>query len=205
MDLLTTYQILLNEKPDYAKPFKKVYENIRRNNDDSFQEYVELISRNPVDWLESFPDQFKAESTFIKAKSAICYLLKHQDIVNEDNKELFCNTEKLLNNACKTHVKQIVEARCKYDNSVVDEARSCASVAEDPPIHLRVLSDKLIHEQEKYCLMMENMTCKNTIDSLQHKLTSLQSTHSKLVELCNEMLQEHPQKKLFEKMMHLIL
>lgn len=120
MDIRRALTLLTNGENN--KYFKDQVKHFHKEQRSPLKEYIELVNKDPVQWLRSLPKGIKSKSTFHKYKAPLYVLLENEE-VNEEYGESYCvSVIKNIKDSFKENIDNIINERKNTTTSGSDSA-----------------------------------------------------------------------------------
>jgi hypothetical protein len=120
---------MLREKcMDYHKRYAAIFRSMEKDLGSPFVDYVEAIVNDPVEWLNSFPTKDTSEPALAKSKTAMLYLLAHEQVQAALGCDLCSSASDKLTAAWQANKKAILRARESLRKDRPAKARAAAEL-----------------------------------------------------------------------------
>lgn len=96
---------------DYHTYYTSMFNAMKKELDSSLKDYIEAITIDPKEWIDSFPSKLCSESALAKPKSAMLTLLEQRDAVEGLGAEFCAKSKQTLEEAWKKYGKKISHER----------------------------------------------------------------------------------------------
>jgi hypothetical protein len=121
MNIEQAINILAQCSPDNHKNFKKQINHYQVELTSPLKDYLDFIDIDVLEWLNTSPENYKAESTFYAFKSPINTLLKHKDVIAEYGEQYCTSLAKNISLVFSQNIDSIIKAR---NNTIIIEDKS---------------------------------------------------------------------------------
>lgn len=121
MNIEQAINILAQCSPDNHKNFKKQIYHYQVELTSPLKDYLDFIDIDVLEWLNTSPENYKAESTFYAFRSPVITLLKHKDVIAEYGEQYCTSLAKNISLVFSQNIDSIIKAR---NNTIIIEDKS---------------------------------------------------------------------------------
>lgn len=116
-------ELLRDKCADYHSRYASIFNSMDKDLESPFALYVEAIVDDAKEWMRSFPETDRSESALGKSKTAMMYLLKHDEVRSA-----------LTAKICDDAIKQLGKAWLKNKDELVKTRQQMTAITHDPTI-----------------------------------------------------------------------
>lgn len=192
--------IIRDEKGvDFEQYFLSMFINVNRTLDSKLSDYLEMISNDPANWIDTFPTKLRAPTALSKPKTAMLWALKSCDVVKNDYGVDMCvELHKKVDTAWKTNKDRISEQRLLLSNQrsnaspdLENEANGTDAVDASSQINSNggelAISAVEDGQRENYIHVRELLAATHTIRSLKDEKEELEAVLDMTTKELNDM------------------
>lgn len=104
---------------DYHTYYSSIFNNMKRDLDTPLKDYIEAITTDPKEWIDSFPAKLCSFSGLGKPKSGMLSLLEHAKVIEALGSDYCANARKVLEDAWKEHGRAISDERSNQHTKIL--------------------------------------------------------------------------------------
>jgi hypothetical protein len=179
MDINTALDIMYTQCQDYKSTNGRIIDALDIPRNEPLQMYFDLINTDPLQWINSFPSEFKSVQALAKPKSGVLFMLERHDATRNELGIEYCNNlARHITTVWRNNIQNVVEARQmmippRVDNNVVLDTTQIDTSDKD-----RIIDDLNIELNQRNVEIIQK---EKDIDNLAIKLAEVKEANGKLL------------------------